>query len=128
MPEPSETSPIVEISSPPGLDQPESATYETLIPSTVRRSTWFMAHIGMQQGFSVPPLARYDIAIGEVGEEIDLLPDLGYGMSGGNGVTGGSHVTTSFPFVIEKGVRVSCRIRSPASTGLTFDVAVRLIQ
>ena len=128
MPEPSETSPIVEISSPVGLDQPESATYETLIPSTIRRSTWLMIHIGMQEGFGTSPLARYDIALGEVGEEKDLLPDLGYGMSGGNGTTGAGHVTTSFPFVIEQGVRVSCRIRSPASTGLTFDIAIRLIQ
>ena len=87
-----------------------------------------MVHIGMLEGFSQAPLARYDIAIGEEGEEIDLLPDLGYGMSGGNGTTGGSHVTTSFPFVIPQGVRVSCRIRVDLSVGPIFDVAIRLMQ
>lgn len=126
MPEPSETSPIVEIEA--LTFDTEQTTYDTLIASTIRRSTWLMIHIGMQQGFNAPPLARYDIAIGEVGKEIDLLPDLGYGMSGGNGTTGGSHVTTSFPFVIPQGVRVSCRIRNDVSTTALYDVAIRLIQ
>lgn len=126
MPEPSETSEIVTISS--LINGGEKATYDELIASTIRRSTWFMAHIGMFQGIVTPPLSRYDIAIGKEGEEIDLLPDLGYSLTGGTGVTGSNHVTTSFPFVIPQGVRVSCRIRSPSSTGQSFFVAIRLIK
>lgn len=126
MPTPNETSGIVAVSS--LANDVEKTTYETLIASTLRRSTWFMAHIGLQAGHSTTPLARYDIATGIVGEEIDVLPDLGCGLTGGTGVSGQGGITTSFPFVIEQGVRVSCRIRMNASTGQTYDVAIRLLQ
>ena len=128
MPAPSESSGIVVISSPPGLGAPESPTYDTLITSTVRRSSWFMVHIGALAGQASVPLARYDIATGLVGEEIDLIPDLGIAMTGGTGNAGTTHITTSFPFVIEAGVRLSTRIRSPSSVGITFNVDIRLIQ
>ncbi len=128
MPEPSESSGIVSVTSPAGLDQPEGTTYEELIASTVRRSTWFMGHFGTQDGHSVAPLARLDIATGEVGEEVDLLPDLGIALTGGTGNVGTTQITTSFPFVIEKGVRLSCRVRTPASVSHTFDVDIRLIK
>lgn len=126
MPEPSESSGIVVVSS-LGNDV-EQITYETLIAETVRRSTWFMLHANIQAGFSQPPTARLDIATGLVGEEIDLLPDLGVSLTGGTGVTGTTATVTSFPFVIEKGVRLSCRIRSPVSGTQNFDVDIRLIK
>ncbi len=126
MPVPSETSGIVAVSS--LTFNAEKTTYETLIASTIRRSTWFMAHIGMQGNTVAIPLARYDIATGIVGEEIDLIPDLGMGLTGNTQNKGVGGIITSFPFVFEQGVRVSCRIRSPGSTGQTFDVAIRLIQ
>lgn len=126
MPAASETSGIVTVTS--LTFDAEKTTYETLIASTIRRSTWFMAHFGMQNGQSGVPLARYDIAIGVLGEEIDLIPDLGAGYLGGTSVAGMGHITTSFPFVIEQGVRVSCRVRSPISLVQNFDIAIRLIQ
>ena len=128
MPEPSESSGIVSVSAPAGLDQPEGTTYETLIPSTIRRSTWFLAHIGTQAGNVTAPLARMDFATGIVGEEVDLLPDLGVALTGGTGNVGTTQITTSFPFVIEEGVRLSCRVRTPSSVGHTFEVDIRLIK
>ena len=128
MPEPSESSGIVSVTSPSGLDQPEGTTYETLIASTIRRSTWFLGHFGTQDGHATAPLGRMDIATGIVGEEVDLLPDLGVAMTGGTGNVGATQITTSFPFVIEKGVRLSCRVRTPSSTPQTFDVDIRLIE
>ena len=87
-----------------------------------------MGHFGTQDGNVTAPLARMDIATGEVGEEVDLLPDLGIALTGGTGNVGTTQITTSFPFVIEKGVRLSCRVRTPSSVGHTFDVDIRLIK
>lgn len=122
----SETSPIVEINS-PAFDV-EPITYETLIPSTVRRSTWFMAHYGQQNGGSGSPIARIDIATGPVGQEKDLIPDLGAAYSGGTGLAGMGHITVSKPFVIPKGVRVSARVRSDVSVSQDFDISIRLME
>ncbi len=126
MPEPSESSGIVTIIAP--SNEVEPTTYETLIASTIRRSTWFMVQIGIQAGHSTPPLARYDIATGLVGEEVDLLPDLGVSLNGGTGTTGTTAIVTSFPFVIERGLRLSVRIRSPGSTSSIYQIDIRLIE
>ncbi len=126
MPIPSESSPIITISS--NAFDVEPMTYVELIASTVRRSTWFMSHFGQQNGGSGSPLARVDIATGKVGEEVDLPQDLGGAYSGGTGNAGMGHITTSFPFVFEKGVRVSARVRSPASVVQNFDLGIRLIE
>jgi hypothetical protein len=128
MPEPSESSGQVLVTSPAGNDQPESPTYVELIASTIRRSTWFMGHFGTEAGHSVAPLGRLDIATGEVGKEVDLLPDLGVALTGGTGNVGVVQITTSFPFVIEKGVRLSCRVRTPSSVAQTFNLDIRLIK
>ena len=125
MPEPSETSPIVAITS--LASDVEETTYETLIASTVRRSTWFMGHYGQQNSRSGIPLARIDIATGPPGEEVDAIPDLGGGYSGGTGAAGMGHITVSKPFVFEKGVRVSARMRNP-SVAQIFDLGIRLIE
>ncbi len=126
MPIPSETSLIVLVSS-LALNV-EKTTYETLIASTVRRSNWFMSHWGLQNGQTGGPLARLDIAIGIEGAEQDLIPDLGGGYTAGTGNAGMGHITTSFPFVIEQGVRVSARVRSQVSVVQNFDLAIRLME
>ena len=126
MPNLSETSDIVLVSS--LASDVEKTTYQTLIASTVRRSTWFVSHFGQQNGGSGDPLARYDIAIGAVNEEVDLIPDLGGAYAGGTSNAGTGHITTSFPFVIAQGVRVSGRVRSPVNNVQNFDLAIRLIQ
>jgi len=126
MPIPSESSPIITISS-IAFDV-EPVTYVELIAATLRRSTWFMSHFGQQNGGTGVPLARVDIATGKVGEEVDRIPDVGGAYSGGTGNAGMGHITVSKPFVFEKGVRVSARVRSPVSVVQIFDLGIRLIE
>ena len=126
MPEASQSSPIIAISSAPSDAEP--LAYTELIAETFAKSNWFMSHFGLQNGESGSPVARCDIATGEIGEEVDIIPDLGGGYSGGTGAAGMGHITTSFPFTIPAGVRLSARVRNPGGVSNTFDLGIRLIQ
>ncbi len=126
MPLLNETSDIVVISS-LGNDV-EPTSYDELIASTLRRTTWILIYFGLVTGQTGGPFARYDIAVGPENEEEDLIFDLGGGYTAGTGNAGMGHISTSFPFVIEAGIRLSTRVRADISTGRNFNIAIRLIQ
>jgi len=126
MPLLNESSAIVVIAS--LANDAEPTTYDELIASTLRRTTWIHLHLGYATAQSGNPEARIDIATGLVNEEQDLIPDLGAHYTGGTGNAGMGHICTSFPFVIEAGVRLSARVRADVSGARNFNIAIRLIQ
>jgi len=101
-------------------------TYTELITSTLRRTTWFQAYFALISGQGGGILARYDIGIGAAGLEQDLIVDLGGAYTSGSNNAGSGNISTGFPFVIEAGVRLSARVRNPASVPRNFFLQVRL--
>ena len=126
MAELSQESLIIQITSP--INDAEPASYTEVLAVTLRRSNWLVVHLGNINNQTGTPLARVDLAVGLENFEVDKIPDLGAAYSGGTGSAGMGHITTSFPFVFEAGVRISARVRNAEGIVKTFDLQIRLIR
>ena len=121
-----EASAIVTVSSGAGVDV--DGIYIQLFASTARATTWVMLHILEDKAFGGVPLAKLDIATGVAASEVDRLIDLGVGHDGGALLGNIENIPITFPFAFAAGLRLSARIKDQITTGIEYNLQVRLFE
>lgn len=92
----------------------EDGDYEELIASTGKRGTWVLAQVVAGTGFIEGVFHEFDLAIGEIGSEVNFVNDM-LAVGQGFGVGSSPQQDFSFPFLIPAGSRISARTKGIVS-------------
>ncbi len=108
-----------------GVGSGTEGDYEELIPSTTDLGTWVLVQITGAAAFNEALFEEFDLAIGEIGSEVNFVDDMLYAWQS-VGAGGCVQQDFSFPFKIPAGSRLSARSKDTNVNAITSSILIHV--